>query len=51
MEVMDDAMEIQSADIQQVAGHARKPSLKLADPVKEALREACFKDSFSYSNK
>lgn len=25
--------------------------MKLEDPVKEKLREACFKDSFSYSNK
>lgn len=51
MEVIDDAIATQEEFDIPVNMHAKKPSLKLDDPVKEALREACFKDSFTYSHK
>ena len=48
---MDDALELGSDSPGAAINHSKKPSLKLADPVKEALREATFKDSFNYSHK
>jgi hypothetical protein len=48
---MDDALELGSDSPGPAAATSKKQSLKLADPVKEALREACFKDSFNYSHK
>ena len=48
---MDDALELGSDSPGPAASHIKKPSLKLEDPEKERLREACFKDSFNYSHK